>query len=533
MKNNIMYKGILMVLAMVGAFGCSDDFLDTELLTGVTDESFYRTIEDADIALIGCYDGVQQIYNNGVSFPLASEIFSDNCYGGTGNTDAFNYRVMDEFSLAVDPGQTNVFNSSWVAYYQAIYRINVLLEKMDNIDWSNNPDYRNEVEAQARFLRAYCYFDMVRLWERIPLVTVPSSGNLPQNDADEIYTQIAEDLSFAAANGGTTVSPGRINQHAAKALLARVYLFYTGYYGASDLVGMVTGADALQGLEDVIASGSYGLVSDFRNLWPAASSSPDVANNTLTSTYAGPDNPETVFSIKYNITSNYNGDNDGNHWLVLFGMRGHEFSPYGRGWGAGTVLSSFYDAFDDTDVRRDASIIAIDEEGLDFDPSDQREYTGYTNKKYLPLSLPDGSDVATANGASDFQIGQYQDYVAIRYADVLLMAAELGSASAESYFDMVRDRSNPDNPRDATLANILEERRLEFAFEGLRYWDLLRQGVDVAANTIAVNTTVLNGGNSESKVISAADIVATRGLRRIPQNQITRSDGLLTQNEGW
>src|SRR5690606_25376743 len=120
--------------------------------------------------------------------------------------------------------------------------------------------YRNSIEAQARFLRAYFYFDMVRLWEKVPLITEPTNENVPQSEPDVIYAQIADDLLFAAENGSEVVSPGRVNKWAAKSLLARVYLFYTGYYEAGDLVGKVSKAQALQGLEDVIASTKYALV---------------------------------------------------------------------------------------------------------------------------------------------------------------------------------------------------------------------------------------------------------------------------------
>jgi tRNA A37 threonylcarbamoyltransferase TsaD len=129
-------------------------------------------------------------------------------------------------------------------------------------------------------------------------------------------------------------------------------------------------------------------------------------------------------------------------------------------------------------------------------------------------------------------IGQYQDYVVVRYADVLLMAAELGSANAQSYFDQVRLRAGLTS-KAVSAANIMDERRFEFAFEGIRYWDLLRQGIQTAANTIAESTTVLNGGVATSKQIKKENIIKTRGFQMIPQTQVSLSDGVLIQNEGW
>lgn len=528
-------KNIKIYILAFGALllgACSESFLDSEPLTSLTDVNFYKTTKDAELAVVGCYDGLQLIYSSGVSFPLASETLSDNCFGATGNNDGYGYQVIDEFDLLRSPADVNLYNDNWVNYYKTIYRVNVLLQKMDQIDWKGDDALRNSVEAQARYIRAYCYFDMARLWEKVPVLTEPSDANVPQSDADKLYKVIAEDLNFAATNGAATVDAGRVNKWAAKALLARVYLFYTGYYGKPDLVGLVTKAQALQGLEDVIASGNFNLIADFKNLWPAASSVPNAAKDGLTTTYAGKDNKETVFAIKYNITSNYNGNTDSNHWLVMLGLRTQSFSPYGKGWGANTVSPKLYNAFDSKDTRKTASIIAIAEEKLNFINSDQREYTGYTIKKYTPMSNPDGKDIAEFNGATNFMIGQYQDYVVVRYADVLLMAAELGSANAQSYFDQVRTRAGLTS-KAVSAANILDERRFEFAFEGIRYWDLLRQGIQTAANTIAESTTVLNGGVATAKQIKKDNIIKTKGFQMIPQTQVSLSDGVLIQNEGW
>jgi starch-binding outer membrane protein, SusD/RagB family len=131
-----------------------------------------------------------------------------------------------------------------------------------------------------------------------------------------------------------------------------------------------------------------------------------------------------------------------------------------------------------------------------------------------------------------FMISQYQDYVVVRYADVLLMAAELGSANAQNYYDQVRVRAGL-GTKTVSKDNILAERRFEFALEGLRYWDLLRQGVDHAASALSLQITVQNGGVDTQKTILGNNVTKTRGLQQIPQDQITRSAGLLKQNAGW
>ncbi|WP_187263852.1 RagB/SusD family nutrient uptake outer membrane protein [Pontibacter beigongshangensis] len=526
-------KILALSLGLLSLGACGDDFIDAEPLTTLTEANFYRTPADADRALVGCYDGLQRVWSDGISFPLASEIFSDNCFGGTGNADGFGYQAIDEFDRLRSPSDQNLFEANWRDYYRAIYRCNMLLSKLDQIEWGNDADQRKVVESEARFLRAYLYFDMVRLWGNIPLLTAPSAENLPQANPDEVYKVIAEDLKFAADNLPATAygaqnpaTRGRVTKWAAEALVGRVFLYYTGYYGKPDLVGVVSKAQALNYLEDVISNGGFGLVEDFAHLWPAAS-----VNN-----YAGEDNKETVFAIKYSFTSNYDGNTDGNHWMVMFGMREQFSYPYGNGWGGGTVNPKLWNAYSDNDSRKVASIISIAGENIDFkNKNKQREYTGLYVKKYAPMVDEEGNSLAVNRGGANFMIGQYQDYVAIRYADVLLMAAELGSPSAQTYFDAVRKRAYGSNfsALSVSQANLMEERRLEFAFEGIRYWDLLRQGVNTAAGIIAETTTLENGGAPVTKSIAASKIIETKGLQQIPANQVTLSSNTLKQNIGW
>jgi hypothetical protein len=412
-----------------------------------------------------------------------------------------------------------------------------LLTRIEDVNFNGDDVAKNRIIGEARFLRAILYFDLVRLFERVPLLTAPTSANVPQSEAVETYKLIAEDLKFAAANIPADAYPkanaaqndGRVTSYAAKALLARVYLFYTGYYGVDDLG--VTSAEVLAGLEDVIASNEYALVAEFKSLWPAASYVPAAENELDRSAYAGEGNSEVVFAQKFNSTQDYNGNVDGNRWLVMMGLRNTDASPYGRGWGACTVNPRLVTEFAVDDERKVASIIDIEGESIDeFDIEDQREYTGYTNKKYSPTSLPDGT--SNTGGGNDFQISQDQDFIVIRYADVLLMAAEMGSPNAQGYYDEVRLRAGLTS-RAANEANILEERKFEFAFEGLRYWDLLRQGLSTAASTIAQTEDVLSGNESDEVVITEANILATRGFMQIPNTQITLSNGVLIQNPGW
>lgn len=535
------FKHILVAVAVsMGLFSCSDSYLDTESKTNLTDGSFYKTVADMEMALIGCYDGYQRTTSDGgVAHYVTSELLSDNCFGGTGNTDGRAYQALDRFDITQSPSDNNIFNQTWISYYAGIFRCNTLLTKMEASDWSDQAATVNRIAGEARFIRALLYFDLVRLFERVPLLTAPTTDNVPQADPTDTYKLIVEDLKFAAANIPADAYPkakasendGRVTSFAAKALLARVYLFYTGYYAKDDLG--VTKAEVLAGLEDIVDSGEFDLLPTYKEMWPAASYIPNVDDNKLDkSGYAGAGNVEVIFAEKFNNTSDYNGMVDGNRWLVMLGMRNTNWSPYGKGWGACTVNPKLVNAFAANDQRKTASIIDIAKEGIEakYDKKDQREYTGYSNKKYTPTALPDGT--SDTGGDNDFQISQDQDYIIIRYADVLLMAAELGSNNAQNYYDQVRKRAGL-TTKTVSQANIMEERRFEFAFEGLRYWDLLRQGLDVAASTIAQSQKVLSGNAEDEVVITAENIKKTRGFMQIPNTQITLSKNVLTQNAGW
>lgn len=525
------YKLITIALFALIAFNSCSDFLTTELTDPKkTSESFYKTPSDAFTALVGCYNGLNLNWNGGVAFPVASEVFSDNCFGGTGSQDGYGYAMMDEFNKSVSPSDNSLYGPDWKAYYQTIYRCNVLLGKMNQVTWGDSTSLKKQYTAEAKFIRAFCYFDMVRLWEKVPLVTVPTVENVAQVDPALTYAQIMSDLRYAAdslpAKVYSTLPNGRVTKWAAESLLARVYLFYSGYYGVST-IGGETAETALAATEDVIAHSGHALVSDFTTLWPAASLAKKVA-------YAGENNPEVVFQIKYSSTQDYNGNITGNGWMVMEGVRSQSMYPYQYGWGACTVDPKLYNTFSSTDSRRFASIIGIVEENLPYTKSaDNREYTGYYLKKYSPICDSLGNSIV-----ADFQIGQYQDYFAIRYSDVLLMAAELGSPHAADYYNMVHQRAIPTATAVAsvTKADIMAERQLEFVGEGIRYWDLLRQGYKTAAATIANNTTVSylqDGATPPTAAQLQTNIEACRGFQQIPNDQITLSSGVLKQNAGW
>lgn len=534
---------------------CSESFLDVSSKTESNTENFYKTEGDAWRALLGCYDGWRQISSNpGVGFYVASTVMSDECYGGTGNGDGFGYQVIDSFDPMKSPSDMQLYATDWKVYYAGVYRCNELMAHEEQIAWeseSNHGLYMGECHA----LRAILYFDMVRLWGNIPLFLEPVNENREQADPAEVYAAIFEDLKFAIANIPADANlaeseSGRITKYAAESILARAYLFYTGYYGKEPgytnaegvTTGVVTKADALAAVEDVIGSGKFGLVSEAKNLWPAASLVPIPGNvgwNTDASTYAGDFNKEVILAQKFTPTQDYNGNNDSNRWLVMMGMRQLNYTPYGKGWGACTVTPHYLTKFPEGDSRLAASVIDLEGEGIaqgnDFNSSfaDWREYTGYTVKKYSPLVYGNGLPGTNADGTAGFQECNANQWVIMRYADVLLMAAELGSGNAANYMHLVRERAGLGDIA-VNQQNIMDERARELAFEGHRYWDLLRQGVDVAADAIAASAgDVYNGGVKNSVAYDKSKIIATKGLSQIPENEITLSNGVLKQNPGW
>src|SRR5690606_9909176 len=131
--NNMKKLHIFLILVLLSSGACTDDWLETSPLDETTEGNFYRTPDDAFTALVGCYDGLQVVWSSGISFPVASTIFSDNAYGGTGNSDGYGYQMLDEFDKARSPSDLDMFNENWKNYYSALYRCNVLIGKMDQI----------------------------------------------------------------------------------------------------------------------------------------------------------------------------------------------------------------------------------------------------------------------------------------------------------------------------------------------------------------------------------------------------------------
>lgn len=559
------YKSTILALGLVGFLGmtsCSESFLDVTSKTESNTENFYKTEQDAWRALLGCYDGWRRIMSTDgpLTFLIASNILSDETLAGGGMGDGSANVVVDHFDLSYGPGNMTIYSYDWKLYYAGVYRCNELITRAEDINWLS--EYNKGLYlGEARAIRAIMYFDMVRLWGNIPLFLEPSTENREQADPAEVYAWIFEDLKFAIENipadaNLSTDQHGRITRYAAEALLARAYLYYSGYYGKEpgfttadgQTIGAVSKADALAAVTDVISSQKFDLLDEYKDLWPAASLVPIPGELGWAegSSYAGDANKEVILAMKFFPTYNYpSGNTDyalqaSNRLIVNMGMRNfNDCPPYGKGWGVCTVTQTFVDGFENGDKRLVPSVIDMEGEGITAKPSfeacylDWRNYTGYSNKKYIPMIYGNGSPFANSEGTLDFMINNPEQYVIMRYADVLLMAAELGAPQGATYLNDVRRRAGLGDV-SLTKENIMNERARELAFEGLRYWDLLRQGVDVMADAVcASGGKIWNGGAEAVNTYDRAKIIATKGLQQIPQDQITLSNGVLKQNDGW
>lgn len=553
MKTKDIFLTGTMALTVFAVTSCS---LDTESMTQMNDETAYRNLEAAEMALVGCYDGWQRtISSESVGIYMLAEFASEQAHGGLGLSDAKNNNAIDQFDLSIAPSYNDLFNADWTNYYAAIFRCNKIIVNENTTEWGSEAD-KGRVLGQARALRAILYFDLARMFGDVPLLTVPSRDNIARTPAAEVYRQIFEDLKYAAANIPANAFPlsaresndGRITKYAAEALLARAYLYYTGYYGTENAA--CTRQEAIDALNDVIQNGGYELEPRYADLFmPActrdASSGEDYGWET---TYKGKYynggwksdiSKEVILNLKFAATSDYNGNADGNVFQVYLGPRNVCATSMciASGWGACSVTKAFVDKYKN-DPRFSTCAWSCDEAGFKADINDTYEYTGYYTRKYAPMCFADGTrqEVGFNLGVAHMNLTYYQDWTVMRYADVLLMHSELtGTADG---LNQVHRRSCPGETLSYSVENLRNERAIEFAFEGVHYWDLMRYEKDGAYAGRAIEeaqngAVVLNGGAETTVKFDVNNFTAKKGLMQIPNTQITLSGGVLTQNTGW
>lgn len=548
--------------------GC-DDFLDTESLEKKTTDIFPKTQTDAEQMITGIYSSLLYVYTEPEQAPFfIFELAGDDRVGG-GSTSNKGAQSLDRLYN----NGTSWMTQLWLSYYSGIYRANTAITTMDNVTEWSDPNAKNEYLAEAYFLRAHFYYELALVFGQVPLVTTTMAVNLPKASADEIYAQIADDLVqaiklFPNKKYGQ-VAEGHVSKWAAEALLARVFLFYTGYYKKTELPTLsanVTKADIQKYLEDCINNSGHGLLPDQRSLWPytnkytAATYQYCIDNNTpeWVGEKGSTGNEEYLFVVKFSNTSGYytnyysqNGSKNfyANRMQEFFGPRkvtGNTYPFMAQGYTNGMVCSSlWYDWLNDPDYagdyRREGSICNKDTELPNHkgDPNKEVEDTRFIAKKMIGIyANVDGSDVNYSfmyGGQNDSQLGNNQDVIVIRFADVLLMHSEItGTADG-----MNKVRARAGLPAITySLEALKKERRFELCFEALRWNDLRRWG-DV--EEIVKNQTGIyiknrnidakyefhpNGGFMER-------YKATGGFFKIPESQVTLSNGVLEQNPGW
>jgi len=546
----IMKKILSLILLACFAVSCSD-FLDTENLTKKDSQSFPKKPSDAEQVLTSVYHELLVRDQPLQSIFMVSEVMSDDRFGAGGSDD----RMMQACARYMKNSE-NMYADAWSQGYRAIYRCNFLLASIEQVAWENDAQ-KNRVKGEALFMRAYFYFNLARMFGNIPLITEPSPQNNPQAAPEEVYGQMASDLKEAIALLPSTtyqdmdkLTLGHATKWAAEGLMARVFLFYTGYYQkpalplAAKETGEVSKNEVIGWIDDCVLHSGHDLLKDFRNLWPYSFCKDYVYTKDNSLKWIGEEgaNVEAVFSIRHS----------GNSWegrnldALCFGLRYQnnyeDCFPFGQGWGFGTVNPVTKDNWPDNDLRKKASILNVDDpsEGMAAytdNGENQVEDTHLFNKKYIPVNVKklDGSGIESMWAQLydlnfDFQSCNIQDIMVIRFADILLMGAELGGPNAQSYLDRVRNRVGLASV-PATLENIKNERHWELAFEGVRYYDLLRWHDEDLLTKNRTNITVRSLG-VETK-ISIPFRKETGGFLQIPTSQIDLSGKVLKQNPGW
>jgi hypothetical protein len=516
---NIKIKFLTALLAIFALSACNEDFLDLKPLDVEVTTNFYSTEEEAYQALVAIYDVLTYQSTPGVSwmpFITVSDVLSDDTFaGGSDANDGFEWDQLKNYQIET----TNpIPHAIWIKNYIGVYRANLFLEVIGDIDASE--DFKKRTIAEAKFLRAYFYLEQVRFFENIPLLTEtikgPSEYNQEQNTPEEVYNQIALDLVEAIADLPETVpaaEAGRITKWAAQGLLARTYLFYNGVYGGDLTAGStaVNRAYVLQQLEDLIANSGHDLFEDYSD------------NFSLVGEFG----VESVFEISYGDSPpwwdwDYVRGGNGNLAAQMQGPRVSGSQKWDRGWSYAPVSHKLYQFMQD-DPRLPYTILM--EEVLDGTLTKGYQHTGYFSAKYSSDAEHWGSD-------GQFELNRTANHRVIRFSDVLLMAAELDSPNKQDYLDRVRDRVGLESV-PATIENILRERRLELSLEGIRYFDVLRRGLAFATQEFTYSG--IRGPNYEGDqvIFDAAFNAATKGFLPIPQTEIDLSAGTFVQNDGY
>lgn len=534
-------------LICVMAAGCTKSFLDVSPPSQIEETNFFKTELQANEALAGVYHVLQWGNINRGHTPLVgwAEAASDDAYAGGGSsTDAVGVKGLDNFkATAAAPFNQNdgTYGSVWSIYFQGVARANVYLANIGKVEASD--EFKNVTSAEAKFLRAHFYFDLVRWFENVPLLTEPLTDpekyNQPQAAPQVVLNQIAKDLVDAMIylpKKSLKANNAHATYWSAAALLARVYLFGKGVYGTDLTAGntLIDAAKVRSLLDEIIApSAGFDLIPVYSDVWRK--------QNEM--------GVESVWEVEHSNLAYQSGSTSnqyqaqGNYNVLYFAPRGVS-GYYTAGFSNAIPTESLYEEFETTpivDPRRAATILILNSPAQAQSPTFIRgwQHTGYFNNKYNSTA-----EYKTTSGLNDINWGQNNHE--IRFSDVLLMASELNigvdQAKADMYLNRVRRRVGlPD--RVANTENLRHERRVELAGEGVRYFDLLRYGLPYAKQMIDASSLVgpyYNGGGTFNAGVSTPPNayimdwdVSKRGHLPIPPSEILLSNGVLKQNPGY
>jgi hypothetical protein len=463
-KTKIMKRNLLTLLVPVLLLSaCSDDFT---LLSPVSERntgSYYQSQSDFEVALNGAYDALQSSGTFGMNYILFMEMRADNAANGGGATGlAATLEALDTFT---EIATANELRNSWAASYAGIARANAIISRIDDATFTSET-VRSRIKGEALFIRALLYYHLSVVFGNIPSqfeeATSPSV-EINQVPASEIYAQLELDLAEARGLLPETYAAadrGRATRHAAAALLGRIYL--TNGKASS----------AVEPLRSVVTSGQHQLLASYASIWGPANEF----------------NKESIFEVQFVK----GGLGEGSPYTDMFTPNGLA-GGVGGGGAPQDVTADLVNAYEPGDARFGAT--------LDVTNPDNPWVKKYDSTPFAALD----SDV---------------NWMEIRYAEVLLNLAEALGEGNEAYglINQVRARAGLDPISAGTsgtfASKLLQERRVEFAFENKRWADLLRFGV-------AKSVMSAHLGIPQSSV---------KLLFPIPQSQIDVAPDRMTQN---
>ena len=446
---------ISFLLSLCIYFSCSDEFVNIEPQYSIDSENYFNVPEDYNQAVIAAYDLLQTTYLNA----MLGEIASDNSLcGGESASDVPGFQQIDD--MIHTPNNDNL-QDLWDWMFSGVQRATYVIEFKDKIDFTG----KDKLIAEAYFLRAYYNFELVKWFGPIPIkpnarFEVGDETSIPRSPVEEVYSYIEEDLLLSLESLPLDVlEKGRVSSGAAKSLLGKVYLYQNKFEFAANV------------LDEVIDSNVYGLEPNYGMIFE---------ND-------GENGMGSVFEVQYTDLEGAGFDcfqcSEGNIAVGFNGIRQYNGPLFDSGFSFNVLTQSLVDAFEIGDIRKEVAVLDIEDwaskTGATYGTG--YEHTGYFNRKYI--ARKGDSNIGDQN------LTNPNNYRAIRYADVLLMAAEAharksspDNLKSNSYLNMVRSRAFSDNISQISLSGealvdaIFNERRVEFAGEGHRFFDLVRTG---------------------------------------------------------